>query len=454
MKKTCYIIIPFLITLLFISCKKDHSVLGADVQPEADVLGALHSDTSQVYAHTTGYDSIPSFSDRYKFLGSNQDPQFGRTNVGLYTNINLPNNITNVSFGSDPQLVSAEIILTVASLDFVGTYTNAMNYSVFPMSSTLDKNKVYYSNQKNMHSVNSVLANYTGVYSIMDGKLVLRIPVDFNYANSIINNIQFLTNNSVFQNTYKGFYITCAGSNLNPVTTQGAITKFDLDDELSGFYLYYQNGTPVATKVNKTFRFTFSGVDAARYNTIDYDRSTIPNNNLYSQLVDKDSLKGKQNLFLKGLGGTKIKLYIPGIKNYSDSFPVSINRAELILNMDPSFIELGGQYLAPPKLSLLPIEASSKETFALDQLNETDLARYDGNYDYTNKRYVFNIARHVQAICRGMKKNYGFYVVVADPSPLVTARRDHAAERIILAGKNNSSLKPKFNLSYIRLSHD
>jgi len=453
LRSTAHILIVFFLGIFF-GCKKDHSVLNADVQPESDILGASFSDTAKIYAHTIAYDSVASFNDRYKFLGSNQDPVFGRTDVGLYLNTSLPSNLSGVNFGEDANLVSAEIILEVSSLDFVGNYTTALTYSVFPVNTALDKSKVYYTNNTSQHNNNALLGNYTGTFTTMNSKLVLRIPVDFNYAKAILNNPQYLTDNGVFQNTYKGFYISTSGSPLNPVSSQGAITKFDLDDELSGFYLYYQNGTPSATKDNKTVKFIFSGENASRYNTVNYQPASGGNNFLYDQVILKDSLKGKQNLFLKGLGGTRLKIYIPGLKNYADSFPVAVNRAEIILNVDPSFVSTGGQYAAPPRLSLLPISADGKETFALDQLNLIDLSRYSGEYDSESNRYVFNIARHAQAIMRGTKTNYGFYVVVADPSPIYTPRRDSYAERVVIAGANNTGLKPKFSLSYLKLKHD
>lgn len=453
MKKLQYIFLASV--LIFSSCKKDHNVLGADVQPASDQLGAMYSDTSVIFAYTSGYDSIPSFNDRYKFLGSNHDPVFGRTDVGIYTNINIPNAVTNVSFGDDANLVSSEIILAVSGLEIHGDAIAALSYSVFPVTNVLDKNQPYYTHNKSQHSKNSLLGSYNGTISVMNDKLVLRIPIDFNFAKSVLNNPQYLVDDATLQSTYKGFYITAEGTNLNPLNQQGYIAKFDLEDEVSGFYLYYQNGTPSPARENKKFQFTFGGVDASRYNTVTYHKGTISNASLYSQLVDKDTTKGKQNLFLKGLGGSKVKLYIPGLKNYSDSFPVSVNRAELIVNVDPSFSTNGINYDPPPKLTLVAIdESTGVESYAIDQLTDTDLARYDGNYNSDNNRYVFNIARHVQAILRGTRKNNGFYLVVADPSPLLTARRDNYTERVIVGGSGHPTLKLQFNLSYLPLRYD
>ena len=54
----------------------------------------------------------------------------------------------------------------------------------------------------------------------------------------------------------------------------------------------------------------------------------------------------------------------------------------------------------------------------------------------------------------GKKKNYGFLVVVADPSALYTVKRDTRSERVVFAGTDNAALKPKFNLSYIKFKND
>lgn len=447
-----HISLIILITILF-GCKKDHRVLNADIQPEDDLLNTSFTDTTRVYAHTIKHDRFISFNvDNIKFLGSNQDPHFGRTDVGLYLNSSIPNGLTNVSFGSDAELISAEIILTVPSLDFIGNYNTALAYSVFPVTTALSTGSVYFSSNDSLHSKNSVLGSYTGTFSVMDNKLVLRIPIDNNYAKAILSNPQYLIDNATFQNTYKGFYITASSSNLDPLNNQGYISKFDLGDVLSGFYLHYQTGGPSAVKENKTYKFVFNGSSAVRFNTVKFDPQQSGNQFLNAQL-NGNTASAEQNLFLKGLGGTRVKISMPSLKSYADSFKVAVNRAELILNVDPSFTSPNGQYAAPPKLALLAIDSLNRESYTIDQLSATDMARYGGDYDETNNRYVFNIARHVQAILTGNKKNYGFYLVVANPEGINAIRRDNYAERVILAG-TGKALKPVFNLSYIKFKND
>ncbi len=448
---------------LLAACKKDNKVLGVDVQPQDDALNAEFNASTPVLAYTQKYDSIASINDRYKYLGINKDPYFGTTEVGLYLAPNIPDGKTYVSFGDDANLTSSELILTVYNLgvSFIGKAGAQVTYSVFPITTAPDPAKVYYSGYDGFHQTNgSVLGVFTGSYTTLNNKVVLRIPMDNNFAKAILNNPQYLVDNATFQSIYKGFYIK---SSLNG--DEGIITMFDLEDDLSGFYLYYQNGTPSATKTDKVFRFTFGGVTPVRYNVVKHDFQN-GSSSLQQQVSGADTLQGGNNLFLKGMGVSKVRLYLPQLSSFSDSFSVAVNRAELVLRLDPTFSTVG--YKPPAKLCLLPADSVGRERYALDQVNSTDAARYDGNYDSTNKRYVFNIARHVQGILSGRKKNNGFYLVIADASSLLTyapvyngstkelflVRRDTYIERVVLAGSNQPALKPVLNMSYVKFRHD
>ena len=438
------------------NCKKDHSILGADVQPESDALNTSFTDTSSIFAFTTKYTiPIASFNDGYKYIGSNQDPVFGRTDIGLYCNANT--NLTNVSFGLDANLVSAELIFAIPiNSDFVGDSATHLTYSVYPITTAISPSTVYYTTNDSLHNKNTPIGGGKVGYSTYNGSYVVRIPIDFNFANGILMNPQYLTDNTAFNAKYKGFYITTKTSPLNLSSPQGIIAKFNLDDANSGFFLRYVNGSPSSVKDYKSFQFKFSGSNAARFNTSVYQPSVYGISSLQQQYTNTDTSFGRQNLFLKGMGGTRLKMYIPNldyIKKYSDTVRLAINRAEIVLNIDPSF-SFSTQYYPAPKLALLPLDSLGRENYALDQLTSTDFARYDGNYDSDRQRYVFNIARHVQGLINGNVKNYGFYVVVADGNRIYTARRDNFINRVVLSGSDNTTLKPKFNLTFVKFKND
>lgn len=435
-----------LLVLAHSSCKKPSNPLGLEVQPKYDQLQASASEIQPVTMHTVYNDSIYSFNSNYKYLGSNQDPTFGRTDVGLYLNANLT--VSNLKFGSQAQITSAEIILEASGIEYLGDAATALNYSVFTLDSSLNANRAYLSDNFSLYNSTTVVGAFTGSYSTIEGKVVLRIPIDTAFAGKIMRDTAALVDNTFFLSKYKGFYITSQSSNLNPVSAQGIVTLFDLSTALSGFHLRYKK-TPGA--VEESFRFTFTGDAAAKFNTVKY-QAWQGGNYLLTQQLKGDTSLGNQNTFLKGLGSTIVKVQIPGLKFSNDSFFVSVNRAEVIFNVDMSFQPSSGKYEAPPILSLIPLDVNGKESLGSHSYNVSNLSRYNGKYDSDKKRYVFDIARFVQLVMNGDRKNYGFNLVVADPDISKVLYRDQYQNRVVFYGLNQSDLKPKCNLYYVKLN--
>lgn len=447
----------------FVGCKKDSSILGVGVQPTSDMLNASFSDTSSVNCYTQKCDSTASInSDAYKFLGSNQDPYFGRTDVGLFVNMNL--NASNVSF-RNAIFDSSSITIRVIPDGSLGNQKSIMSFSVFAIESVISNTVAYYTNNPFLHNPAATpIGIYTGNFSQIGAEVILRIPIDPTFALSIFNDTASLVGNDVFQNNYKGFYISSSGSNLNPFSNPGIVARCDLDHDLTGFNIYYKKAD--TSKITSSFKLGFTGSTAVRFNKVTYQ----PNEGgsyLLTKQLEGDTALGSEALFLKGLGLTKIKINIPYLRNYADSFKVAVNRAEVVFNVDRSLLLSASNYSPlPSRLALIPISTKGLDTIPYDYLTTADYGRYDGYYDSDNNRYVFNIARHVQAIFNGEVKNNGFILVVSNldyPSPIVyytngikqiSFRRDNFAGRVILAGANNEVLKPKLNLSFIKYKKD
>ncbi len=451
--RTFYIL--FSLVVLLAGCKKDHSVLGVDVQPGVDDLNAESVRGLPVNAHTLAYDSIVSFNDRdYEFLGNNDDPVFGKMDIGLYLNTNI--SVTNLNFGATATLTSAEMIFVIDNTVFAGDKSASLTYSVFPLDSSLDitYTRYYFTSNHRLHNQTPICV-YTGTFttSTTDPTPCIRIPIDKVYAESLMHDTPNLVDNTTFLAKYKGYYI--AASITNP-GTEGTIFKTILSHDLSGLHLHYIQ--PDAPNDTLDFKFAFNTVTPSHFNTVKFTPSTVLKNNI------QDSTLGANALYLKGMGMTKLKIQIPFLKNYSDSFQVSVNRAELIFQVAPSVIG-SGTYNPPPVLTLLSIDSLGRETYIQDLISATDYTRFDGTYDSNNNRYVFNLAREAQLIFRGKKKNNGFYLVVAGSTPgykasyfgslkeMLTIRRDNYIERVVLAGTNTAN-KPVFNLNYVKFKND
>lgn len=445
MRLTLHITLFLFLAVVLFSCKKPSNPLGLEVQPEYDQLQAALSEVQPVSMYTVGNDSTYAFNGSLKYLGSNQDPSFGRTDVGLYLNANLA--VSNLTFEPQTQITSAEIILEASGLEYTGEASTIMNYSVYPLDSSLSTKRLYYTNITSLHNTNSVVGAYTGSYTTIDGKVVLRIAVDTGFAGTILRDKAALVDNTAFQAKYKGFYISSKTSNLNPVSAQGIVTLFDLSTSLSGLYLRFKR-TPGSTE--ESFRFTFTGDAAVKFNTVEYQ----PNQGgsyLLTQQIKGDTLPGNENTFLKGLGCTIIKVKIPGLKSTTDSSYVSVNRAEVIFNVDESFKPISGKYEVPPILALIPLDQNGNESLGSHSYNVSNLSRYNGKYDSDKKRYVFDIARFVQLVMNGDRKNYGFNLVVADPDISKVIVRDQYQNRVVFYGLNRLDLKPKCNLYYVKM---
>lgn len=435
----------FLFFTALAACKKDNSLLSTDVQPKYDLLNAELIESQPITMYTRRVDSVISYDDPFKFLGSNQDQYFGRTDIGLYVNTGI--NVTNLNFGADSKLTSSEIILEVASTEYTGDASTIMTYSVFPLDEAIHPDSIYYTSQTNLHNTTSVVAAFTGSYTTLDGKVVLRIPVDTAFASYILKNPQFLTDNATFQAKYKGFYITSQFTHLNPTSSQGIISLFNLNSGLSGLYLRYKK-TPTA--VEESYKFNFDGDNISRYNTVSYQPYQGGNNLLLSQLQG-DTLTGNQNTFLKGLAGTVINVNIPGLNKLADSAYVSVNRADVVFNIDNSFKPASGKYNPPPILSLIPLDSTGKESLGGHSYNVGNLTRYDGKYNESTQQYIFDISRFVQLLMRGSRKNYGFRLVVADPDITKVLFRDDYINRVVFHGLNKYDLRPKCNLYYVKM---
>lgn len=445
------IIYLLLITIFFISCKKKEqdSVLGLDVQPETDLVGITITDTSNVWIHTQKVDSVRSYNDQYKFLGSNQDPIFGRTDASIYTNFSITNNLSNINFGANPVLDSAEIIILYTG-SYTGDTTTALNFQVYTLNEKIQPSTDYNS-KSTLKKSSTQLCNLNGKIKARGENLYLIIPLDKTFAEYILQTSSNLINNTVFQNAYKGFYLTTENTILG-APKSGAILRLDLDDVNSGINLYYHTDGSTDTK-GELYHFSFSGSDALRFNNIKHDYVGGATNDLYFQLSG-DSLKSNNNVYLNTFGGTRLRVYLPYMQNFMDSQNVSISRAELILSVDEMASMYDANYSYPSSLALIGCGEDNSEQLVYDQLDAADFVKYNGNYDATNKCYRFNIARQMQKIITGKVKNYGFYLVNAMPNISYTARRDNRYQRLVFGGRENINFKPKFKVTYVKFPYD
>ncbi|MES2513354.1 MAG: DUF4270 family protein [Bacteroidota bacterium] len=442
----------FLSFIIAFACKKKEespSVIGLDVQPESDLVGITITDSVSVFMHTEKINDIRTYNDQYKFLGSNQDPIFGRTDASIYTSFSIPNNLSNLSFGSNPLLDSAEIVIRYLN-ESLGDQTTPLNYEVRTLNSRL-LTETSYSSTSTVPVSSSPVGTLTGNLVPRNGSLCLVIKLDNNLAQYILQTNSNLVNNTAFLNAYKGFYITTANTALSGPGS-GAIRRYDLDDEVSGINIYYHDANSVNSKGQK-FQFTFRGNDALRFNNIKHNYTSGATQNLFDQ-ISGNTTAGNANVYLNSFGGTRVRVALPYIQNFTDSHNVAISRAELIIKVDETKSPYSLNYKYPSSLALISCSADGTEQLVYDQVEASDFVKYGGTYDSTNRQYVFNIARQMQKIITGEITDYGFYLVNARPNVSFVARRDDRLQRVVIGGKSNAMYKPVFKVTYVKFPFD
>jgi hypothetical protein len=430
--------------LLLLSCKKDPRMLDASAQPEDDLLTAQFNESAVLYGYAENAVPVPTLNDRYKFIGSHNDPVFGRVDAGLYLNINTT--LSNINFSATPVLDSAEFVFLVDLERFEGDFQSTLTFSVFTLDSTLSNNRNYTTDNFKLH--NPVPLPTTSTVKVSGG--TIRIKLDKAYAEEFIKHPEYLTSNEVLQQQYKGFFLSSSPT----ATNEGIIARCDLEDGLSGLFFYLRASD--TSTVQKQEKFNFSGSSAVRFNAVKQDLSTA--HPALKAQTSADSVTSP-NFFVKGLGVTNTRIFIPKLTSYADSADFAVNRAEITFKIDNS-VKPGGFSNSPPALCLLPLTPAGRDTFAVDQMTTLDNARYGGSW--SQDQYTFNITRHVQAIVDGKIKNHGFVLVVANPERLdllntngiVTRiiRRDIYAQGAVLFGPAAGENAPRLQLSFIRLN--
>lgn len=436
-----------MVGILLLACKKNKNKSIIDnVLPSQDILNAEYQDTFTILLKTQRIDSVRVYNDGFKYIGSNQDPVFGRTDAELYCHFSLPNNVTNVAFPSDAVVDSAKIIL-VFTENFVGDTTTPQRYQVYLLNENMYSTQTYYSNKK-LAYINTALGDITTKPKLYKGFKTIQIPIYSGFAQGLISNSQYLVNTTILQNTYKGFYITTKNTILNSSFMQGALMKIDLANTISGFYVYYHTGNPPALKESQFYQFSFNNNNSVRMNHFIYNYASGSHVYLYNQLMG-DSSSASQCVFVKGLNGTKVLVDFPYLKNLRLKSNVSINRAELVFKVDNNYISNATWYAPPIGMSLLALDSLGNEFFTIDQYYSSyPFLSYGGIYDKTNGEYRFNISRYIQQILDGKLRYHKLVLIATDPNTTLTARKDFFAARVVLGGYKHPILKPVLRLYF------
>lgn len=446
---------------IFAGCKNPDGI-GLDVDPDIALKSKL-VDTSTVVTKLQKQDSILANYTTQSVLGYFNDPVFGETTANIAMALTMPS--TNYSFGESPTLDSAVLVIP-----FLGFYGDSANSSftaeVRQLNEVLynESGKSYYSNKK--WSVNSTvigtkvvttnLKDSIYIDAVISSKIdpyldslvkvprQLRIRLDLNsdFVKNKIFNVDSVNkvSNTIFNNYIKGLFLS-----VNKGASTGAGGLFALDTYTSGaarldvFYRTTTDGVIDTLESVNTFNISGSSGNAATELTWDLDGTAVK-----TEL--ESTAKNSSLLYLKGLGGTFVKVDFPYLNKLKElGTNVTINRAELVFYVDDN-----SGYDPISRLRTYRWDIADRPQLVPDESSSDP--RYlgpgfvGGYYHSTTKSYTFNFTGYIQDLLRGRLKNYGTFITPTDFTSSTNSL--NTLGRTIVGGGDNASYKVKLRIFY------
>ena len=362
-----------------LSCKKTPEKIGNDLQPTNSLITVAFSDAQDITASTYPIQSVSTKNATYALLGNINDPVFGITNCGFYSQISLTTESQTWGEGA----VADSVTLFLTYNGYYGDTTEYMTLRMYEITEDMEEadSVVYYSNSTLEYDP-TVLADlsfsprpHTAPDTILD-RGVLRIPVNPSLGDKFIANEDKMTSNTDFKEFFKGIYVECEQTNA-----EGSVCYFNLTHSYTYLRVYYHNDTDT---LSYDFGITSSDVKFNHYDH-DYTNSEI---NFYDTV-------NNAKLYVQGAAGTRAWIKFPNLVAWADSLNthVVINEAKLILT---GAVTDTAKYVPPT--SFLVTGARMTDTTAVlipDQL-VTNSDYYGGAYNAADGEVWFRITEYVQ----------------------------------------------------------
>lgn len=378
----------FSFLLLQTSCNKKPETIGLDLIDE-NKLG-VYDTAFSIIGYSALDDSVYTDELSINLLGSLQTENFGLTNARFYNHLRLSE--TFPDFGDDPQPDSA--ILTLVYDGYYGFINTPLTVHVYEVMEDFYKDSVYYSNTRFNLEPFTELGNFSFTPNPNDSILQedstyvsaeLRIPLNETFINKIMfppDDSVFSSNNN-FINYFKGIFVfTSRVSSSN----EGSILYFDLLNPRSNATIYY----------NDSLSFEFSiNSNCATVGNYHHNYSKSLNQNFIVQVLNGDTTKGSENLYLQGLAGIKTKFSLPSLAGWVGTNKYAINEAKLII---PA-IEPAEELPPPEQLILFKYDENGDLEFTSDQLEGDNY--FGGTFNETSNTYEFRITLYVQSVLNG-----------------------------------------------------
>ncbi len=429
-----------IVPLLFASCKKEGNI-GTNIQPSDEVISLNSKDFFPV-TYTLREDSIRSDKAPIIQIGSMNDPIFGKTTAGLFSQFVIPNNLLDINFGSGATLDSTILSLSY-NFDFYGDTLTQQTFNVYQMTQDMYYDSAYYSNHpKQYYPVavgSTTFSPHPRLYTIVGNDTMppnLRIHINNNFAQQIFSQSggSNLASTANFVQFLKGLYITSETPGLSP--GQGALLKFNPTDSLTRFTFYYH--TPTVNGQNFSFVLNSS---AAYYSYFTHDYSTA-GGTINAQL-NNPGPNTFSEVYVQSCAGLKTKIEFPFIDSLKNlPYKIAINKAELVIRAEPE--NATPNYPVNLQMYVVALDTNGLSYLLPDMFENT--VYFGGSLNTVTNEYRLNIARYVEQLLNG-EETHTKGLFLKEYSPVSGGRR-----AVMGSGSSNSGYRMYLHLVYTRIN--
>ena len=446
---------------IFSGCEPSDDV-GLEIDPANAIIGTL--DSSIVVKSSTIKDDSIKTNTLVKYpLGHFKDPIFGDTDASVSMSLVLPS--SNLTFGTNPVLISAVLVLRYAS-EFYGDSTTNFDFKVYQLKDRLTLSTNYLSteshafdsdvigeitstriNIKDSVRVSQIIVGKPNVIKNQPPQIRIKIKSAFIDSNFLkASKVHFKDNNS-FNDWIKGFRVTAMPQGLKA----GGIVLLDLNSaskiaEGSKLELYYRSGSDT-TLTSFAIQKEVSPVAATIIHT--YNKTDI--------LTQLSNPNVEYN-YIQPLAGLLTEVSFPNLDSLKLLGNIAINKAELIIKVinDPVY-----DFKPAPRLYLFTKDiAGQRKAVAdsddLDSRALTDLF-FGGFYSNTKKGYNFTLTSYIQDLLNDKVSSDKLYINVAAPGAKGKQAMDpfnSTTSRAVIGSGNSSESKfqMKLNIIYTKVN--
>ncbi|MFA8450220.1 MAG: DUF4270 family protein [Bacteroidales bacterium] len=414
----------FLLSLLgiTISCKKELSEVGNELQPPEELLEVKFQTPETIQAFSLPDDPFLLGSSTSAIAGYLKDDVFGTSKAGFSLNFSQPSN--NITFGNNPRV--EEVVLSLqyrrSTTDkytgYYGDTLSNLSYNVYRLPEAVD-NKNLTDVEPKVTPQDLLVNNF--VFSPRPNDSVafkkpgdseekkyipqVRIKLPNSLGEDFLKYIAENPTNTTesFQEFFKGVYVEATGIDNDK---QGVLPRFDISSKnlYTKIEFYYSNTNSTGDRVYGSYSFISS---AKSYRSAFYKHipSDSKNTNFKDQIINGNKDAGRKQIYVQGISGVKSVVKFSGLREWAndmqkDGAVLAINSANIVF---PQKAESSDEdiYRTTSKLFL----SFNLPNGLFLNIPDRDILgdSFGGSFDEKTKAYKFNISRYVQGVIEGEK---------------------------------------------------